>query len=242
MLAAEPVSGRVYRAEREVRLGDVDPGGRLRFDACARYVQDVASDDSRDAALPDVFSWVVRRTEQVVAGRPPRLGEPVALATWCSGTGSRWAERRVSVAGARGGRVEVASLWVHVDPARLAPRRLPGSFLATYGEAAGGRTVGSRLVLPGPEGGAERRPWPLRRVDLDVLGHVNNAAYWAVVEEVVGERPELVAGPHRAVVEFARAIEPGAGVDLLVAHGARSASLWLQVDGTTHAAAHLALL
>src|SRR5262249_23731094 len=37
-----PSSGRVYIGQRRVRLGDATPGGRLRFDALVRYVQDVA--------------------------------------------------------------------------------------------------------------------------------------------------------------------------------------------------------
>jgi acyl-ACP thioesterase len=69
----------------------------------------VSNDDTRDAGLTDDGSWVVRRTELVVQ-QPPRFLERVALATWCGGTGSRWAERRVSIRGVKGGRVESASL------------------------------------------------------------------------------------------------------------------------------------
>jgi acyl-ACP thioesterase len=246
VLVHEPRSGRVFRGSRPVRLGDVDPSGRLRFDACARYLQDVSNDDTRDAALPDDGSWVVRRTELVVAGRPPRFGERLDLATWCGGTGSRRAERRVSVVGERGGAVEASSLWLYVDLASMLPKRLDPSFLGLFGEAAGGRQVGAKLLLPPPSPDddavpptVEARPWPLRRVDLDVLDHVNNAAYWTAVEEVVGERPELVAGPHRAVVEFAKAVGPGDDVELLVAHEEAAASLWLRVAGTVKASARV---
>ena len=79
----------------------------------------------------------------------------------------------------------------------------------------------------------------LRRTDLDVLEHVNNAAYWAAVEEVVGDRPELVAGPHRAVLEYAKPIDPGADVELVVAHEEAAVTIWFQVAGATHATAHL---
>ena len=238
-MVPEPASGRVFRASRPVRLADADPSGRVRFDAVARYLHDVSNDDTRDSGLTDDGSWVVRRTELVVEGRPPRFLEPVSLATWCGGTGSRWAERRVSVVGAKGGRVEAASLWVYVDLASMMPKRLGPDFLSLYGPAAGGRVVGSKLELPPVAEVGDRRPWPLRRTDFDVLDHVNNAAYWAAVEEVVGERPELVAGPHRAVVEFAKAIDPGADIELVVAHDDRSATLWLQVAGTTHATAQV---
>jgi acyl-ACP thioesterase len=240
-MLAEPQEGRVFRAERRVRLGDVDASGRLRFDAAARYLQDVSNDDTRDAALRDDGSWVVRRT-RIVVSRPLRFLERTSLATWCSGTGSRWAERRVSVEGVKGGRLDAESLWVHVDLASMVPKRLGDDFMGLYGPAAAGRTVGSKLVLaPSPPPGAQRRPWPLRATDFDVLGHVNNAAYWAAVEEVVAGRPDLVDGPHEATVEFARAIDPGADVELVVAAADDDAvSLWLQVAGTTHATAHLA--
>jgi len=234
VLVQEPSAGRVFRGSRRVRLGDVDPGGRLRLDACARYLQDVSNDDTRDAALPDDGSWVVRRTE-IVVRRKVRFLEELALATWCGGTGSRWAERRVSV----GDAIDAASLWVYVDLRSMMPKRLGEGFLSLYGEAAGGRTVGSKLLLPKPTGGESRRHWALRATDFDVLGHMNNAAYWAAVEEVVAERPELVAGPHRAVVEFAKPIEPGAEVTLAVAHEDAAVSLWLEVDGTPSAAATL---
>jgi acyl-ACP thioesterase len=237
-LVDEPAVGRVFRGERKVRLGDVDPTGRLRLDATARYLHDLSNDDTRDADLPDDGSWVVRRSVvDVVTG--PRFHERLALATWCGGTGSRWAERRVSIAGAKGGRIEAASLWVYVDLATFLPKRLGEGFVSLYGEAAGGRTVGSKLELaPPPADGADvqRRTWPLRRTDLDVLAHVNNAAYWCALEELIGERPELVAGPHRAVVEFAKQLDAGMAVELWSVDEPDGVRAWLAVDGTVHAA------
>ncbi len=239
LLPADPTA-RVYRAERRVRLGDADPAGRLRLDAAARYLHDVSNDDSGDSGLVDDGSWVVRRTELDVLV-PARMMERVALATWCGGTGARWAERRVSIEGHRGGRIEANALWVYVDLATMLPKRLDPSFLQLYGTAAAGRTITSRLVLdPTPSAAADRRPWPLRRTDLDVLGHVNNAAYWAAVEEVLAERPALAAGPHRATLEFAKPIEPGDHVEMAWAWTDGALSLWLQVGGTTHATAVIA--
>jgi len=237
-LVPRPTAGRVFTARHRVRLGDVDPAGRLRLDAAARHLQDVSSDDTREAQLPDDQSWVVRRTviDVLVA---PRFLEPIALATWCGGTGSRWAERRVSMAGDGGGRLEAAVLWVYVDAATLGPKKLDPAFLTLYGAAAGGRTVGSRLELPAPPAngtGVETRPWPLRRTDLDVLGHVNNAAYWAPVEELLAERPDLLAGPRRATVEFARPLAAGATPDLAVAHTPDGFTAWLTVAGRVHTA------
>ncbi len=45
--------------------------------------------------------------------------------------------------------------------------------------------MSARLSLPGLAADAESRPWAIRAVDLDVLGHVNNAAQWAILEEAL---------------------------------------------------------
>src|SRR5215217_7895312 len=57
-LVPVPERGRTFTASRLTRLGDVSPGGRLRFDAIARYLQDVANDDAVDAALEGAMAWV----------------------------------------------------------------------------------------------------------------------------------------------------------------------------------------
>ena len=229
---------------RKVRLADVGPRGRLRLDAVARYVQDLAADDTADAALPDPQTWVVRRTviEVHVA---PRYLEPVALATWCSGIGSHYAERRVELLGERGGRVEASSVWVHVDRRSGRPRRLPDGFDHLYGPSAGGRRIKARLLHgDAPGAPAERWAWPLRATDVDLLGHVNNAASWEIVEEALAARPHLDV-PLRAEMEHRTAIEPGASVEVLVADGGGEApalALWVRADGAVAVTATLSPL
>ena len=182
-----PPRGRRFTGTRPVRLGDVDPSGRLRLDATARYLQDVASDDAADAGLQT--AWVARRT-LIDVRRPAVLGERLELTTFCSGTGRSWAERRTSITGAAGARIEAVSLWVQVDATSGRPTPLDAVFDEHYGEAAGGRRVSSRLVLPPPPAGAAVRSWIVRAVDIDPLDHVNNASQWAILEEVLLSRAE----------------------------------------------------
>src|SRR5688572_18174715 len=204
-LVPRPTVGRVFEGARRVRLADVSPAGRLRLDAAARFLQDLSADDTADAALPDAEAWVVRKT--VIEVRAfPRYLEKLQLATWCSGTGSHWAERRISIRGEAGGAIEATSTWVHFDHRSGRPKRVPDSFEALYGEASGGRKVKARLLHPGPPEGASSRPWPLRFTDFDVLDHVNNAAYWEAVEEELAPRRDLRA-PLRAELEHHRAVE-----------------------------------
>jgi len=65
----------VFRAGRRVRLADADPTGRLRLDACARYLQDIGNDDTTDSGMDHAdTTWVVRRAV-VDVHRRPRWGE-----------------------------------------------------------------------------------------------------------------------------------------------------------------------
>ncbi|MEA2394347.1 MAG: hypothetical protein QOJ82_2238, partial [Solirubrobacteraceae bacterium] len=102
-LVPAPSAGRVFTERTRTGLGDVAPSGRVRLDAIARWLQDAAYADIMDTGLPDDAVWVVRRLRLRVE-RFPRFGEAVEVATWCSGTGSLWAERRTTVRGEAGGR------------------------------------------------------------------------------------------------------------------------------------------
>jgi len=227
----------VFVARRRVRLADADAAGRLRLDAVARYLQDVASDDVEDAGWASrEHVWVVRRTVvDVVAAIG--VDESVELATWCSGTGASAAARRTSIAGDGGGRIEAESIWVHLGP-DLQPARLGERFHAIYAAAAAGRRASPRFELDGrpPVGRAQR--WPLRATDVDVLGHVNNAAYFVPVEEALVQVPEVVGRAHRAVLEYRRPLDLDEEVSVHIARedGIR---LWFVAAGAVKATAAL---
>jgi acyl-ACP thioesterase len=207
----------------------VSPSGRLRLDAAARFLQDLSADDTADASLEDAEAWVVRKTVIEVAAFPRYL-EPLALATWCSGVGSHWAERRISIAGERGGAVEAATTWVHIDLESGRPTRIPAGFDDLYGEAHGGRKVKARLDHPDPpDGELDGFAWPLRFSDFDVLGHVNNAACWQIVEEARSRHRDLRA-PLRAEVQHRTAIERDADVQVSTRRDQGLLSIWVHAD------------
>jgi len=209
-----PTRGRRYCEERRVRLSDAGPDGMLRLDGLARYLQDAATDDWADSGHDPRGTWVVRRTSVRLAdgGRWPELGEKVVLTTWCAGTGPAWAERRTDLEVDSVLLVETAALWVPLDPSGR-PLRIDQTFLDVYGEAAAGRRVSGRVpVAPSPSG-AKTQPWPIRRTDLDVVGHVNNAAVWEAVSEVATTPVSSAALTHHGSVEpdssVSLATEPG---------------------------------
>jgi acyl-ACP thioesterase len=200
--------GRVF--ERTVRPGFADcaPSGRVRLDGLARWLQDVAYDDVEDAGLADKAVWVVRRT-RIRVERFPRFGEGLELATFCSGMGRMWAERRTTVTRVGAGRsdVEAVALWVHLDPVDWRPVPLGAAEFERYGSAAAGRKVTARLRHPVPEAIESNSMWLFRATELDIAGHVNNAAYWKPLEE------ELLGGPEPesldVEIEFRTPAQPG---------------------------------
>ena len=240
-LVDRPDVGRVFTTSRRVRIGDCSPGGRVRLDACTRFLQDIANDDSREAGSHNPTAWVARRTV-IRIDRFPAYLDMVTLATWCSGLGPRWAERRYEMivkpiasdgeAGPAAGRIEAATLWVHVELETMKPASVPPGFAEQFAVAARGRTVTARLHLPTrPPAATEETAWPLRFADFDVLGHVNNSVYWAMVEERLAARRDLRA-PLTITLEHHTGIDPGDEVTLRTAEHDRGFDLWVTVgDG-----------
>jgi acyl-ACP thioesterase len=208
-----PSGGRTFSAVRRARLSDLDARGRVRLDAIARFLQDSAIDDVQETGwgMPEHL-WFVRRIRIDVLA--PFLDDrEVELATWCSSVAAIAAGRRWSLAGDAGGRIEVDSVWIHLDreaqPARIAD-------FGVYADAAGDRHASTKLELPDPPPGAARRPWPLRATDVDLHGHVNNAVYWQAVEELLPELEVDARQPFRAELDYRRPVDLGEPIELAV--------------------------
>ncbi|MDA8062000.1 MAG: thioesterase [Actinomycetota bacterium] len=241
--------GRTYTGTVRVRLSDVGPTGRARLDAVARYLQDVAGDDAREAGL-SAHRWVVRRS-YLELRRLPRYEETLELATWCSGSGAAWAERRTSIRGEAGASVEAAALWVNLDPATMRPAPLGELFGSVYGEAAAKREVRARLLHErapqlaghgeGSAGGAQQWRWALRFADLDVLGHVNNAVAWSLLDELA-ERVAPRLAVSSAEVEYREPIAGGGAVDVRFALGDGTLRMWVAPEAGAVAVTALARL
>lgn len=207
-LVALPREGRVFERDFSAGFADCAPSGRVRLDALARWLQDIAYADVIDAGLADRAVWVVRRT-RIRVDRFPRVGERCSVATFCSGLGRMWAERRTSVTagGEDAGQVEAVTLWVHLDPVNWRPIPLSEDEAVVYTPSTGGRRVTARLRHPLPSWNEPCTPWSFRATELDVAGHINNAAYWQPWEE------ELLAGPDPeqidAELEYRVPCQPG---------------------------------
>lgn len=224
-IVPEPTEGRVFERVFRAGFADCAPSGRIRLDAIARWLQDVAYADVVDAELVDRAVWVVRRT-RIRVKRFPNFGEAYRLATFCSGMGRMWAERRTSVIaeGESASDIEAVTLWVHLSPADWRPIPLSEEETAVYGPSTGGRRVTARLRHPLPRGNEERATWSFRATELDLAGHINNAAYWQPVEEELLASGEI----ERVDVEVEYRTPAQAGEKLLLRNGAQR---WIATAG-----------
>jgi acyl-ACP thioesterase len=231
VLVAAPARGRVF-TEPPVRpgLADCTPTGRVRLDALARFVQDIAYADADDVGMSRTAAWVVRRTRMRVE-RFPRFGERLELSTFCSGLGRMWAERRTTVSGDVAGEVEVVSLWVHLDPRSGQPTPLTDEEIAVWGESTGGRKVRARLHHPNPEGTGDSVPWRFRATECDLADHINNAAYLQPLEEELLSDGGAELESIDVEIEYRAPAQPG--VHRVLREGARR---WIiNEDGEVHA-------
>ena len=228
-----PEGVRAYSHERAPGVADCAPTGRVRLDAIACWLQDVAYADVDDAGVAQAAVWVVRRS-RIGVKRFPRFGQRFELTTFCSGIGRMWAERRTDVVkvGETSPIVQAVSLWVHLDTQRWVPTPLSASEIAIYGGAPE-RKVGHRLRHPAPESTEGGTPWNFRATECDIADHVNNAAYWAPLED------ELLAGPEpeRLDVELEYRTPAQPGDKRVLRSGDRR---WIVgTDGELHASFHL---
>jgi acyl-ACP thioesterase len=191
-------------------IADCAPTGRVRLDALARWLQDIAYLDVLDAGLESVAVWVVRRT-RIRVNRWPRFAERFELTTFCTGLGRMWAERRTDVTrpGAGHPDVEAVSLWVHLHPERRVPFPLTEAEVSAYSGAAPQRRVTARLRHPLPPASCQTgSAWTFRATEADVADHVNNAAYWQPLEEELLSG-DAEPGPVDIELEYRAPAQPG---------------------------------
>ncbi|MFR9753277.1 acyl-[acyl-carrier-protein] thioesterase [Nocardia sp. 004] len=240
-LAPPPQEGIGFASAWPVRAGDVDPYNRLRFDAVARYLQDIAWENAYKTFFhqtdPD---WIVRRTVIDVI-RPILWPDDIQLLRWCSAMSTRWTNMRVRITGGNGGLIETESFWINLSESTGMPARISDEGLAHLARTAGEHRLRWRPYLTDntpPESDVDL-PFPVRATDIDQYNHLNNAFYWQAVEQFLVEYPKLLARPHRAVIEYVAPVLAREHVSVRSRYepGDRTGQpvlrLWFVVGGTT---------
>lgn len=199
---------RIFEHNVRVLLSDTDPKGELRLDALARFLHDAATLDVEASGLHKETIWVLR-TMEITVHANPRYLDNLKVATWCSGSGRSWVERRSEIFRDGLKLIETRSIWVNVNGVREGARSLPEEFFSTYGESLRHMKVSARQTLNTPrQSPLYSTTIQLRFCDLDVMDHVNNAIHLSLVEETlhrVLQRNSISVC--KVTVEFKEAIE-----------------------------------
>jgi acyl-CoA thioesterase FadM len=195
-----------------VRFDEADASGQLRPSGLLRYTQDLAWRHSEVVGLDrawyeahDSF-WLVRGAAVTIKAGVG-YGETVVGVTEVTGWRRVWARRHTTLA-SPDGRV-IASIetdWVLLTSAGR-PRRIPDEMTRMLAPGQSYRPQKTELGEP-PDHASTLRI-PVRDVDIDPMGHLNNAAYLDIVDEAVrrgtSERPATTS--YRA--EYLRPSLPG---------------------------------
>jgi acyl-ACP thioesterase len=233
---------RYFEVDYRVRTGDVDQDMRVRLDAVARYLQDVANDniEATDFGDTDPF-WIVRRTIIDVI-RPFSWPAAVSAQRWCGALSTRWTNMRVRITAdhetnrfnpdaREPGLIETEAFWINVNDQGMPSRLTDNAF-----EMLSAMTDEHRLRWKSMN--PEKAPTPevlelpdrvhvLRSTDFDPFKHLNNAAYLAAVEDELLDHGDLIDGPHRLIVEYLRPIVPGTPITVRRVREPDQLLMWL---------------
>lgn len=249
-LAPAPPSAHCFEASRPIRTADVDSEYRLRLDGVARYLQDIGADNLTAFGFDRTDPlWIVRRTV-IDVHRPAVWPDRVHLRRWCAAHSTRWSAMRVRLTGADDALIETEGFWINIGADTGMPARISDDLLESLGRTTDEHRLRWKPWLPAappdPDDREDQdgrdRTFHLRSTDIDPFNHVNNATYWHAVEEYLTDRPDLIAAPHRAVVEHLSPIFARDHVRLRTLSDESSLSLWFLVEGEVRAVARVTKL
>lgn len=170
-----------------VRSYETDPYGRASVRTLLLLLQEAATEHSKvlDVAvrflIENRLAWVLTRLRMKME-RWPRGGDVITVETWPHAASRLLVERRFLVHDADGrGLGQATTMWVVLDLQRRRPIRLPPFIVDALTPVVGDRPPASLDKLPDLDAAEHERSFEVRYADLDMVHHVNNAAYvqWA---------------------------------------------------------------
>ncbi|WP_433191875.1 acyl-ACP thioesterase domain-containing protein [Nocardia sp. CA-107356] len=247
-LPEQPLGAEVFTARYRMRTSDIDAAMRLRLDAVARYLQDIAADmiETWQHYETDPF-WILRRTIIDVI-EPISWPGNVTVQRWCSATSTRWMNMRQTIRSSHEtspfnpehrppGHIETESFCIKVDRSGQLSRITEAAQEHLNRHVADTRLRWRPLITePLPAASADDRQFSIRATDIDPFDHVNNAVYWHAVENELAMHPDLIERRHRAIVEFLRPIPPATRVTVRTSRDPHQLVVWLLLDENTIAA------
>ena len=211
-----------YQETFRIRYSEGDRRGRLKLRAFFDYAQEVAGTHATalgcglEALLARKQAWVLSRI-RVRFHAYPSIGNAVTLKTWPSGFDHLFARREFELHAADGSLlVEATSFWLFLDTENLrilnAVKEI-GELMPDNSGLPVHFTELGKLAAPA-EG--ESIEFPVRETQIDLNGHLNNAEYAGILQDVLGEG----CYPHELQVNYQKSVPPGSRLAIsCVRHG-----------------------
>ena len=245
-LAPRKDGARFYENDYRVRTGDIDMDSRVRLDGLARYLQDVANDNYDDSGFAKVAPfWIVRRT--VIDVLSPIVSPASFHAErWCGALSTRWTDMRVTLKSTTetsmfnpetrpDGLVEAVGFWINVNDQGM-PSRIGDEVMDLLLPMTDEHRLRYKAMNPEKAPSPDELELPdrehvLRATDFDPFKHLNNAAYFAAVEDELVDHMDLLDGPYRVVIEYLRPIVPGTPITIRRKREDDCLFVWMMIPG-----------
>jgi acyl-CoA thioesterase FadM len=201
-----------------VRFDEADAAGWLRPSGFLRFAQDVAWQHSEVAGFgrrwyaERMVHWLVRDVDLRIL-RPVTYGDQLSVSTEVTGWRHVWARRSCEIRRPSDSLDEpvatVRTDWVLLRGDGR-PARLPSEMSAFL--EAGRSFTRRRIELDATPDTAWRQPVDIRPSEVDPMGHLNNAAYLDLIDDLMasGRIDGANAGGRRYQVSYARPAVRGA--------------------------------
>jgi medium-chain acyl-[acyl-carrier-protein] hydrolase len=181
-----------FQLTRTIDYFQSDTNGRVKLDSLMKLLQNAALDHVRETdrdsrvLIADGFAWILNKVA-ITIFRHPVYGQTLTVDTWHRGTKGfksyreyelRWGEEIVAAA---------TSSWLYLDLARRRVVKVPAETDRLYGTRPD-----LALGLDIEEWRPDKKLAPdfvmditTRHSDYDMLGHVNNAAYFDYLDTLI---------------------------------------------------------
>ena len=185
----------MYHYEARVSYSEADSKGYAPAGAISVYFQNASNYQAEDLGVGLEYTsshhhgWVVTYNEIVFYGFP-KSGERVNVYTWPYGMNGYMANRHYMLKSAADEVLAVSdSLWVYMDLEKNRLSKIPEEITQAYeghwGEKYEMGTHGRKIAIPDTL--EKQMSFPIRRMDVDTNGHVNNTVYFYLVTELLPE-------------------------------------------------------
>jgi acyl-ACP thioesterase len=175
-----------------VRSYEIDTRRRLTLRSLCAYLQEAAGlhaarlGVSMERLEESGLAWVLHRLKVELADGP-RLGDVIDVVTWPSRFDRVLADREFEVYRGETRVAAASTRWAVADVRLRRPVRIPEFIQSVPVSGRPGAVVIGRGDLAAVGTPSVAHTFPVRRADLDVVGHVNNTQYVSWVAETVPE-------------------------------------------------------